>query len=85
MDNFLDYIINKESGYYNDFFWVYSSCYLPKSFQCKNILLYCSICLCNVKSKEYITQYQCHSFHKKCINKWLKINNNCPLCRKILD
>lgn len=25
-----------------------------------------------------------HMFHKKCIDSWLKINNNCPLCRSIV-
>lgn len=25
-----------------------------------------------------------HVFHKKCINKWIRVNRNCPMCRCIL-
>jgi hypothetical protein len=82
MDEFLDYIIHKECGYFENFFKIYILS--PKCFLCKNKQLDCSICLSKIKSTEYILDFQCHSFHKKCINKWLKINNNCPLCRRIL-
>jgi hypothetical protein len=26
----------------------------------------------------------CHSFHLKCIGKWLDKNNTCPLCREVV-
>ena len=43
----------------------------------------CPICLSNYKPSEYYRTIPCdHTFHKKCIDKWLKKNNNCPLCRK---
>lgn len=83
MDDFLDYIINKDLDNYDyNYKLIYIN--LPKCFLCKDIKLVCIICLSNIKSNEYILQFECHSFHKKCINKWLKITNNCPLCRKIL-
>lgn len=42
----------------------------------------CIICQENFKGKTNI-QLNCkHIFHKKCINKWLKINYDCPLCRQ---
>ena len=43
----------------------------------------CSICLDNYKNNEYFRNLPCnHSFHKKCIDRWVKKNNNCPICRK---
>jgi len=41
----------------------------------------CSICLDNYHNK---LDLKCkHSFCKKCITIWLKINNKCPLCNKL--
>ena len=40
----------------------------------------CSICL-NKNTNPF--QLNCkHSFHKECIEKWLNINNSCPICRE---
>ena len=42
----------------------------------------CSICLEPIFFNG-ITLVNCkHSFHKKCINKWLSLKDSCPLCRK---
>ena len=42
----------------------------------------CSICLEDLKHKEYKRTLKCsHVFHKKCVDKWLKYNDECPLCR----
>jgi len=42
---------------------------------------YCSICLEKInKLEKYKTKCN-HLYHIKCINKWLKINNTCPICR----
>lgn len=42
----------------------------------------CSICQEEYKPKEYKRDLNCdHSFHKKCIDKWLKNNLSCPFCR----
>jgi len=45
----------------------------------------CYICLVNYKEGDDLAELPCdskHQFHTKCIKKWLKINNACPLCRK---
>ncbi len=43
----------------------------------------CSICHCNYNINEYKRNLDCnHVYHKKCIDKWLKTNLNCPMCRK---
>ncbi len=40
----------------------------------------CSVCLSPLKID--IKELECkHSFHKNCINEWLKAKNDCPLCR----
>ncbi len=59
---------------------------VPKYKQIKigDILLgqYCSVCQEDYKVKEYKRELICkHSFHKKCIDKWLKNNLSCPFCR----
>jgi hypothetical protein len=45
--------------------------------------LCCSICLDNVNSfDDILSVTRCnHIFHKTCLNKWSKNNNNCPNCR----
>ena len=46
----------------------------------------CSICLQPVQedSDDSITLDCGHTFHLKCINMWLNVNNTCPNCRKIV-
>jgi hypothetical protein len=42
----------------------------------------CSICLEKFIKGEYKRELTCgHTFHKRCIDKWTKNNNNCPKCR----
>ena len=42
----------------------------------------CPICLDEFKESEYYRNLKCnHCFHKKCIDRWLKKENNCPMCR----
>jgi len=41
----------------------------------------CCICLEKINGDEILTECK-HSFHKNCFNRWIKYNNNCPVCRK---
>ncbi len=43
----------------------------------------CHICFDNMKNT--ITTKCNHTFCNSCLNLWLKNNNNCPLCRDILN
>lgn len=41
----------------------------------------CSVCL-GIMGKRRRLKLDCHhEFHYKCIFRWIKNNNNCPLCR----
>tara|TARA_B100000963_G_C22582099_1_gene651320 strand:+ start:627 stop:1067 length:441 start_codon:yes stop_codon:yes gene_type:complete len=43
----------------------------------------CPICLEKFKDNEFKRELKCnHVFHKKCIDKWIKHQNTCPICRK---
>ena len=43
----------------------------------------CPICLDNYKDNEFKRELKCkHTYHKKCIDKWIKHKNTCPVCRK---
>jgi hypothetical protein len=60
---------------------------VPKYKQIKNgdklLGQTCCICQNDYKPKEYKRELECkHSFHKKCIDKWLKNNLSCPYCRE---
>lgn len=44
----------------------------------------CVICLQNTKNM-YIQLGCSHCFHKCCLDKWLNINNTCPLCRIVIN
>jgi hypothetical protein len=48
-----------------------------------NIEIECSICL-DIINKKYCITFCNHKFHNKCIYKWLRIKNTCPICRKII-
>lgn len=42
----------------------------------------CVICLEEYNKKEIIRTLKCkHFYHKNCIDKWMKNNNKCPLCK----
>ncbi|CAH9099688.1 unnamed protein product [Cuscuta europaea] len=42
----------------------------------------CCICLAKYVNNEELRELPCsHFFHKDCVDKWLKINNTCPLCK----
>jgi Ring finger domain len=42
----------------------------------------CSICFFHMNSRNSSTLPNCnHIFHKKCIDRWKKKNNTCPICR----
>ena len=47
---------------------------------------YCSICQENIKNREHKIQLNCdHIFHRKCINKYMKVKKldfSCPNCNK---
>ena len=43
----------------------------------------CSICISNLGRRKYITKCN-HSFHTKCLMKWILTKDTCPMCREIL-
>ena len=46
----------------------------------------CSICLSDMNKGQVVRELPCkHTFHKKCIDKWLKQSNKCPVDRSCLD
>jgi E3 ubiquitin-protein ligase RHA2 len=69
-----------------------SSLDIKKYKLCKNTEVECCICCDKVKPNEYIRELNCnHTFHKKCIDKWLKCTMkeretvNCPICRHVIN
>ncbi|XP_064601623.1 uncharacterized protein LOC135467729 [Liolophura sinensis] len=44
--------------------------------------LECLVCMCEFQKSEDVRILTCfHDFHAGCIDKWLKNNNTCPICR----
>lgn len=43
----------------------------------------CSICLNSLKKTRSLPCR--HKFHPKCIERWIEINNSCPICRKPIE
>ncbi|PRQ50814.1 putative transcription factor C2H2 family [Rosa chinensis] len=42
----------------------------------------CSICLANYSDNDEVRELTCsHVFHVECVDRWLKINASCPLCK----
>ncbi|XP_008561009.1 E3 ubiquitin-protein ligase RNF38 isoform X2 [Microplitis demolitor] len=42
----------------------------------------CVVCMCDFEPPQSLRVLPCsHEFHSKCIDKWLKSNRTCPICR----
>jgi hypothetical protein len=43
----------------------------------------CSICMDDIAQGQAVRALRCaHSFHAACVNRWLRSNNTCPVCRE---
>ena len=51
-------------------------------YMISGFLQVCCICLANYENNDELRELPCsHLFHKDCVDKWLKINALCPLCK----
>ncbi|XP_041369395.1 E3 ubiquitin-protein ligase RNF38-like isoform X2 [Gigantopelta aegis] len=42
----------------------------------------CVVCMCDFENRQLLRVLPCsHEFHAKCVDKWLKTNRTCPVCR----
>lgn len=42
----------------------------------------CVVCMCDFEARQMLRVLPCdHEFHAKCVDKWLKTNRTCPICR----
>lgn len=58
--------------------------YNPQDFKATSE---CCICMSEFQEDEDVTPLPCniaHYFHAQCVTEWLKTNNTCPLCRKVV-
>ena len=53
-------------------------------YNTKNLDNMCIICFDPIENKDSFTDTCEHTFHKKCIEDWAKLQNTCPVCRKEL-
>ncbi|KAF9271515.1 hypothetical protein BGZ68_003424, partial [Mortierella alpina] len=46
----------------------------------------CAICLCDYEDEEELRKMKCsHYFHKDCVDEWLRLHRNCPLCKRDIE
>ena len=46
----------------------------------------CAICIDTFQTGQYRKTLPClHSFHSKCIDKWLRSNGSCPICKHKIE
>ena len=46
----------------------------------------CTICLCEYADDEEVRRLPClHLFHIECVDRWLRQNKRCPMCRMDID
>ncbi|CAG4958434.1 unnamed protein product [Colias eurytheme] len=42
----------------------------------------CVVCMCEFEARQTLRVLPCaHEFHAKCVDKWLRSNRTCPICR----
>uniref|UniRef100_A0A2A4JE07 RING-type domain-containing protein n=1 Tax=Heliothis virescens TaxID=7102 RepID=A0A2A4JE07_HELVI len=42
----------------------------------------CVVCMCEFETRQTLRVLPCaHEFHAKCVDKWLRSNRTCPICR----
>ncbi|KAJ3614064.1 hypothetical protein NHX12_017641 [Muraenolepis orangiensis] len=52
----------------------------PSSHQSEQTM--CVVCMCDYETCQLLRVLPCnHQFHSKCVDKWLKANRTCPICR----
>ncbi|XP_075345102.1 E3 ubiquitin-protein ligase RNF38-like isoform X3 [Mycteria americana] len=52
----------------------------PSNHQSEQTL--CVVCMCDFEARQLLRVLPCnHEFHAKCVDKWLKANRTCPICR----
>ncbi|XP_059568949.1 RING finger protein 44 isoform X2 [Alligator mississippiensis] len=52
----------------------------PESHQSEQTL--CVVCFSDFEARQLLRVLPCnHEFHAKCVDKWLKANRTCPICR----
>lgn len=45
----------------------------------------CAVCLCEFEEKEELKSLPCvHFYHKECIDRWLMVGHNCPMCKALV-
>uniref|UniRef100_A0A674J080 RING-type domain-containing protein n=1 Tax=Terrapene triunguis TaxID=2587831 RepID=A0A674J080_9SAUR len=47
-----------------------------------SLLPRCVVCFSDFEARQLLRVLPCnHEFHAKCVDKWLKANRTCPICR----
>ncbi|KAL1283480.1 RING finger protein [Trichinella pseudospiralis] len=55
-----------------------------KSKEVNENQLSCVICLNNFEIRQLLRELPCsHCYHSKCVDKWLRSNRTCPICRRV--
>lgn len=55
---------------------------MAQNLTCYSATQACCICLAKYVNNDELRELPCtHLFHKECVDKWLKINASCPLCK----
>lgn len=56
--------------------------YNPETHQSINDQTCCVVCMSDFEIKQLLRVLPCsHEFHARCVDKWLKTNRTCPICR----
>ncbi|XP_022097685.1 RING finger protein 44-like isoform X2 [Acanthaster planci] len=56
--------------------------YKPDTHRSINDQTCCVVCMCDFEARQLLRVLPCsHEFHARCVDKWLKTNRTCPICR----